>query len=53
VAVTLGLVIFLIVVFNCPFRGQMQISSTPFERMLKHMDKRIDAMQNPTPPPPS
>lgn len=50
VAVTLGLVIFLIVVFNCPFRGQMQISPEPFARMLKHMDKRIDAMPKPPVP---
>jgi hypothetical protein len=50
VSITLGLVIFLIVVFNCPFRGRMQISSAPFERMLKHMDKQIQAVPPPALP---
>jgi hypothetical protein len=47
IAITLGLVILLIVVFNCPFRGKMQISSTYFERMLNHMNKRISAASIP------
>lgn len=43
VAITLGLVLSLIVVFNRPFRGRMQISPAPFEDALKHMDERVQA----------
>jgi len=50
IAITLGLVILLIVVFNCPFRGKMQISSAPFEKMLTRMNKRIAATATETLP---
>jgi hypothetical protein len=45
ISMTFGLVLFLIVVFNCPFRGETQISADPFERIWKHMDRRINASQ--------
>lgn len=41
IATMLGLVIFLIVAFNYPFRGQMLISVAPFEQILKHMNGQI------------
>ncbi len=41
VAATLGLVIFLIVVFNYPFRGQVQVSPAPFRQTLKYMEQRL------------
>ncbi len=39
IAASLGLVIFLIVAFDYPFRGEMAISPAPFERVLDHMNK--------------
>lgn len=47
IAATLGLIIFLIVVFNYPFRGQMQISAAPFEQTLKNMERRLTAPEQP------
>lgn len=50
IATILGLVIFLIVAFNFPFRGRMQISPAAFETLLKYIDKRVEKLGAETKP---